>query len=257
MIMPVRVEFKDGDKVQEVKLVNQGKEAGTYRISFQHLRMKEDGSYEEITETSPKGAEKFADDLIRYAPKRVVLKAGETQNIRLMLVKPKGAPGEYRSHLLLREELPPEPKKEAEANQKNISVSIRPVFGISIPVIVRYGKPSFKINIENVKMVTLDEKTKAKAVEVKITRAGNYSSRGNIIVNFTPKGSTTSKQIGVINSLYVFYPYPSRTIRVPIDKDANLKGGGMIEVKYMNAPEEGQVANEKDRPLAQKSLTVN
>src|SRR4051812_14773746 len=102
MVIPSRVDLNEKNTSQEVRLINKGNEVTTYRISFQHLRMNKNGSYEEITSA---GKENFADDVVRFSPKQVTLKPGEVQTIRLMFKKPADlADGEYRSHLLMKEE---------------------------------------------------------------------------------------------------------------------------------------------------------
>jgi len=53
MVTPTRIVFEGRVRTQEVNLLHRGEKETTYRISFQHMRMKPDGSYEEIQEPKP------------------------------------------------------------------------------------------------------------------------------------------------------------------------------------------------------------
>ena len=101
VVAPTRIVFEGRTRTAQLSLLNKGSAAATYRISLINMRMTEDGGFKEIDEPAP--GEQFADRLIRYAPRQVVLAPGDSQAVRLLLRKPRGLePGEYRSHLLFR-----------------------------------------------------------------------------------------------------------------------------------------------------------
>lgn len=262
MITPTRVELNDRNRIQEVKLINKGQEISTYRISFHHLRMKEDGSYEEITENSPNSdnaAEKelFADDLVRFSPKRITLKPRETQTVRLMFRKTKDfKDGEYRSHLLFREEAPVDFGNNIEKSDKKddkISIVLKPLFGISIPVIVQSGEMTGKISISDLQINSNKDDKNKKSLFVKFVREGNSSFYGDVKVFLTPKNGKRV-QIGEVNGIAVFYPYKSRNLLVNVDlpKDVDLSDG-IIDVNYLTKEESGK----KIELLTKKSVTLN
>jgi len=64
LLMPRRVVFEGAKKYEELNLANIGKDTARYVISLMHVRMKEDGSFEEIKEAGP--GENFADKYIRF-----------------------------------------------------------------------------------------------------------------------------------------------------------------------------------------------
>ena len=109
MVMPTRVIIENRDRSAEVALRNSGRAVCTYRISFREMRMVPSGKLEVV----PKAEGGFsAADLVRFTPRQVELKPGETQTIRIQLRKPEGLKdGEYRSHLVFQGLPPVEPPK--------------------------------------------------------------------------------------------------------------------------------------------------
>jgi P pilus assembly chaperone PapD len=248
MVTPSRVELDNKTKTTEVQLINRSDQTTTYRVSFQHLRMTTDGAYEEVAK-GQEGKDKFADDMVRFSPKQVTLKPGETQTIRLMVKKSDGAKaGEYRSHLLFREEAPAEfgaNVENKEKNDKKISVVLKPLFGISIPVIVRNGEVTANAIIKNLAVKTDSKDNDILSVE--LARTGNGSTYGNVTVSLTPKGSDKKYDIGAVNNVAVFYPNESRKVTVPLTLPKNIKlEDGMISVIYQSP-----------QLLAQKTLTLD
>ncbi|MFT6332099.1 MAG: P pilus assembly chaperone PapD, partial [Lentimonas sp.] len=78
MVTPSRVELDEKNSTKEVKLINKSKETIIYRVSLQHLRMKSNGEYVEITpEEEASAPEKFADSLLRFSPRKITLKPNE------------------------------------------------------------------------------------------------------------------------------------------------------------------------------------
>ena len=152
LVAPTRIVFEGRTRAAELTLLNIGKQTATYRISFTHLRMGETGDLKEIEKAEP--GDQFADDLVRYSPRQVTLDPNVAQTIRLQVRKPEGlADGEYRSHLLFRA-VPPEssqPETSVEVAEKKTGYSIRltPIYGVSIPVIVRSGKTSVKASLSD------------------------------------------------------------------------------------------------------------
>ena len=159
IVTPTRVIFEGRTHSQELTLIHQGDREATYRISFLHYRMKQDGSLEEIKEPKANEQITFADEFIRYSPRQITLKPGEKQTVRLMVRKPKDlAPGEYRSHVLFKEIAPPDlgvnvEKGSKGADDKSISFTLIPLFAVSIPVVVRHGNISAKVEIQEARII--------------------------------------------------------------------------------------------------------
>lgn len=264
MVTPNRLEFKDNVESQEVKLINKRDEAVTYRVSLQHLRMDEKGAYTEIPQTETNSPEKFADDLLRYSPRRVTLQPNEVQTIRVMVKKPADlAVGEYRAHFLFREEpaadFKPDNNVEAKNKKKNdnkISVVLKPLFGISIPVIVVNGDAKAESNIENL-AIKSDEKEHKKLLSLDLVRNGNASIYGNVLVTFKSNKTGKEYDAGVLNSVAVFYPYPKRNLLINLNLPSGVKlSDGVLTAKYVAKPNDSDWIDSK-KVLSQNSQKIN
>ncbi|MDA0902162.1 MAG: hypothetical protein O3B09_01970 [Proteobacteria bacterium] len=260
-VAPTRVEFEGRQRTSEVKLINKANVTTTYRISLQHLRMKDDGSYEQIEEGEANG-EKFVDDIIRYSPRRVTLKPKEIQIIRLMIRKPKGMEaGEYRSHMLFQEEADPsfgaDIEKKKGSGDGKIQIVLKPLFGISIPIIVKHGDISASAELEVAELRT--EKTadgEDKILTVNVKRSGNGSIFGNIIATFKPDGSDQEYEVGFMSGVSALYPYKNRMVsaRLDLTKVKNFKGTLNIT---LYGREKGTSNTDRENVIAKTSYKVN
>ena len=101
LIMPKRVVFEGSKRSEDLSLANIGKDTATYVISFVQFRMKDDGSFEKITD--PDSAQNFSDKYLRFFPRTVTLAPNESQTVKVQVTKKDELkPGEYRSHLYFR-----------------------------------------------------------------------------------------------------------------------------------------------------------
>src|SRR3954451_16837434 len=69
LVTPKRLIFDATKRSAELNLVNIGKDTATYLISFTQNRMKDDGSFENIS--SPDPGQNFADKNLRFFPRTV------------------------------------------------------------------------------------------------------------------------------------------------------------------------------------------
>jgi hypothetical protein len=194
--------FEGRDRTEDVTLINRGDAETTYRIAFKNMAMKEDGTYEDIE--VPKSGEQFADPLLRFAPRQVTLAPGASQTVKVMLRKPNDlAAGEYRSHLLFTA-IPPEnfgKDIEATAKKGEVSVKLLPVYGVSIPVIVREGTLEAKASIDTMSI-------KGKTLNAIFHRKGNRSLYGDIAV------LQNGEEIGKLDGVSLLTPYATRHIGI-------------------------------------------
>jgi hypothetical protein len=250
MIMPRRVVFKGTTKLQELNLVNTGHDTARYVISLVHYRMKEDGSFEEMAATDTSG--NFADKYVRFFPRSVVLGPNEAQSVRIQLRRSNNLlPGEYRSHLYFRAVPDERPLGDTAAGQPvsaGVSVSLVPIFGISIPVIIQVGEPATDVSIAASSL----DKTEAgiPILQMTLNRKGNMSVYGNITVeHISPDGKTT--RVGIVQGLAVYTPNPLRYVKMALDNSKGVDfSNGTLNIVY-KAPEPGHAV------LAQTQLTLN
>src|ERR1700754_2558367 len=125
LLTPQRVVFEGSKRIEELNLANTGNDTARYLISLINLRMKEDGSFEEIA--APDTGQNFADKWVRFFPRSVVLGPQESQTVKIQLTRPLGMePGEYRSHIYFRAIPDQEPLGEKEKDPSaDSSFSVR------------------------------------------------------------------------------------------------------------------------------------
>jgi P pilus assembly chaperone PapD len=84
LVTPRRVVFGAKKKMQELNLANTGKDTARYVISLIDVRMKEDGSFEQITEAD--SGQHFAGQQLRIFPRSVVLAPNESQVVKVQVI---------------------------------------------------------------------------------------------------------------------------------------------------------------------------
>jgi hypothetical protein len=178
LVAPTRLVL-DGRKGTEIILNNIGDEPATYRVSVEFRRMTPDGRLVDVPE--PTAQDKIAEEMIVYAPRRVTLAPRQPQSIRIAARAPQGLPdGEYRVHLLFRAIPPANPVvTQPGPPAKGLSFALTPVYGVTIPVIVRLGNLEAKAGIAN---VHLDKKDGQTAVALDLSRSGARSTFGEVRV---------------------------------------------------------------------------
>jgi hypothetical protein len=214
--MPRRVVFEGSKKSQELTLANTGVDTATFVVSFIQYRMKDDGSFEPVV--TPDSGQFFSDKYFRIFPRTVTLAPKESQVVKIQLVKSaKMEPGEYRSHLYFRSE--PKIGLPGETNAKNDTASMQvkliPVFGITIPAIIRVGDLSVKVDIKNAGVVKINDTLNQ--VRMELYRTGNISVYGDMVVNYTsPQGQVT--RVASVKGLAVYTPNKYRSFQCNLDR---------------------------------------
>lgn len=238
LIAPTRLVFDGAKRTAEVNLINIGDKQATYRISLIHERMNDDGKLEEIQASLP--GEQFADDLVRFTPRQVVLDPHASQLVRVQLRLPAElAPGEYRSHMLFRAvPVPGAPSEQGgDAAPQGLSIRITPIYGVSIPVIVRSGKTSATAGLENLKFGLGTDGLPA--LTGRLTRDGSISVYGDLQIAFASAGGSF-RPIGRLGGVAVYTPNTGRNFTVRLTPpDGVALQNGTIRVTYRQTPDDG------------------
>lgn len=220
LITPRRVVFEGQKRTEELNLANTGQDSARYNVSIVQYRMKEDGLFEEITTPDP--GQNFADKYIRFFPRSVTLGPNEAQVVKMQLTRTDQlAPGEYRSHVYFRS-VPKETALGEEKVKKDtsaISVKLVPIFGITIPVIIRVGQSTMKTTLSDLKLNIVNDTT----VRLKITfnRTGNMSVYGDVKVDYiSQQGSPIT--VGIVKGIAVYTPNDKRVFVMDLDKKAGV-----------------------------------
>lgn len=231
MIYPKRINFENLKRAQDLSLINNGKDTARYVISVVQIRMKADGRFETINE--PDSGQHFADKNFRFFPRAVILAPNESQTVRIQLIKTSElTAGEYRSHLYFRAEKEQKPLGQRIAEKKNnsIEISIVPVFGISIPIIVRVGESTTKVEIVEKEIKTI--KNGKPTLNIQINRSGNMSVYGDISVEHLSTSGKLTK-VGLIQGVAIYAPTPSRNFQIPLDNSKGITfNTGKLQINY-------------------------
>jgi hypothetical protein len=232
LVAPTRLVL-NGGRGAEVILNNIGDEPATYRISVEFRRMKPDGTLEEVTD--PSAAEKAAQDMIIYAPRRVTLAPREPQSIRIAARPPAGLPdGEYRVHMLFRAIPPSTPVTQAgSAPAKGLSFKLTPVYGVTIPVIVRLGNLDVQAGISNVRLENRDGRP---TIALDLTRNGSRSTFGEVRV----LKAGVKDPIAIARAIAVYTELNQREVVIPVDDKFKGAIAGPVTVQYVETYDDGQ-----------------
>lgn len=233
LVAPTRVVL-DGARGTEVILNNIGSEPATYRISLKLRRMNREGRLDEVK--VPSAEEQAALAMIAYAPRRVTLPPNQPQAIRIGVRAPAGLPdGEYRVHMLFRAIPDAKPATQAKAPGGGISISLTPIYGVTIPVIVRRGALQATAAIANARVA---EQGGKQAISFDLSRQGGRSIYGEVRVlkpgqakpAVLARGVAVYKEIGVRNVTLPVLPEfkgslvgPATIQYVEIDEDGSQK----------------------------------
>lgn len=233
LITPRRVVFEGNKRVEELNLSNTGRDTSVYNVSFVQYRMADDGTFQEITEPDP--GQNFADKNLRFFPRTVTLAPGEAQTVRMQVLnRERLAPGEYRSHVYFRS-VPKEGAlglDNADADTSALSIRIIPIFGITIPIIIRVGESDTRVAISDVALQKVDDSTNV--VAFTFNREGNMSAYGDVRVTHISPGGTNTL-LGAVNGVAVYTPNKKRNFQVLIDRAVivDLKSGS-LKVEYLS-----------------------
>lgn len=234
MVMPKRLVFDGSQRSQEINLANTGKDTAIYAISFINYKMTETGSFEQIE--NPEEGQRFATEFLRYFPRRVTLAPNEAQTIRVQLARTGNlVEGEYRSHMYFRAEEKQQALGEEDVHSaESISIQIKTVFGISIPVIIRYGATNASITISNMDLNFSDEKPRLTMV---LKRNGNMSVYGTLHVEHISLQEKVT-EIGLVKGISVYTPNSQRRFSMELNSKNLSLNEGRIRVTYKADDEE-------------------
>ena len=231
LITPRRVIFEGQKRSQDLNLANTGVDSAKYNVSVIQYRMREDGSFEEIT--VPDEGQNFADKFLRFFPRTVNLAPNEAQVVKMQLIKTTELkPGEYRSHVYFRAvpKVTALGSDTAKVDTTAIGVKLVPIFGITIPVIIRLGESTTKVSLSDSKLEFPNDTTTR--LQVVFSRTGNMSVYGDLLVeHISPSAKTTP--VGVVRGIAVYTPNAIRKFQMDLDNKAKVDyRSGSLKVTF-------------------------
>lgn len=228
LVAPTRIVL-DGPRGAEVVLNNIGSETATYRISLELKRMREDGSLEDIAPEQATPQEQATLDMLFYSPRRVTLPPNQPQTIRLGVRAPEGLPdGEYRAHLLFRAVRDPVPAvvDPAAPPASGVSISLTPIYGVTIPIIVRQGTLSATAAIANPRLESTETEH---ALRFELSKQGNRSVYGEVIVERPGAAEPLLQARGIA----IYVERDQRTVTIPLSAEMAEALRGPVVVRYI------------------------
>jgi P pilus assembly chaperone PapD len=238
LITPKRVVFEGQKRSQEITLANIGNDTARYSVSFIQIRMKADGGFEQIT--APDAGQNFSDKNLRIFPRQVTLAPKESQVVKIQTSQTSNlSPGEYRSHLYFRALPKQAPLADTTSGMDNKSVAVRltPIFGISIPIIIRVGESDTKVSLTDLRVEAVAGQ--APVLKLQFNRSGNMSIYGDLTVeHISAEGRIT--QAAIIKGISVYTPNNVRNLEVKLDNRPGIDyKKGVLRVVYAS-PAEGK-----------------
>lgn len=232
LVAPTRV-ILDGRRGTEVILSNIGDEEATYRIGLELRRMLENGRLVPVEEVDANDKEKAALGMIRYAPRRIVLPPGQPQAVRLAARPGADLPdGEYRVHMSFRAIPKPRQLTEEQSDSDQVSIQLIPIYGVTIPIIVRHGRVEAQAAIAQPRIVAGED---GPELAVTIQRSGDSSTYGELRV--TKAG--VEDPLVLLRGVAIYPEIGQRDIRIALTPEQAAAMKGDVRVEYRDMPEAG------------------
>ncbi len=233
LIAPTRV-ILDGRRGTEVILSNVGNEEATYRIGLELRRMDATGQLVEVDENTVNADERAALEMIRYAPRRITLPPGQPQAVRIAARPDAKLPdGEYRVHMSFKAIPKARPvAAQDEAVSEGVSIRLVPVYGVSIPIIVRHGRLESQVAINQPRLV---EGPRGPELRLTLSRQGDSSTYGEVRV--VKPG--VADPIVMARGIAVYPEVTEREVRLPLTAEQAAALTGQLRFEYRDMPEAG------------------
>ena len=238
-LFPKRVVIDGRRSIATVGLYNKAVNPGDYEITIVDMGMTPEGqllAFDNGLDPASQARVKTASQMLRYSPRRVTLRGTESQIIRIMARAGAELPdGEYRSHFTVTS-VPEADGFSIEqattgSSDDGIGVTIRPRFGIAIPIIVRIGETTLDVGISNARVLTARDGTQA--VAFTLNRSGTRSAFGDITV----KAAGSSDPIAISKGVGVYPEVDSRQVIVPIDPESDRRltaPGAKLRIEFVD-----------------------
>ena len=251
----VRVSLKrvvfDGSKRSEIlTIINNTAKPQTYRLGWRKYRMDTGKSLRAVKEGEDASDILWAEKMVRYAPRRVTVPPGGSQQIRLLFRRPADLQeAEYRAHLWIVSETQPDSFTVDEATGQNQAVKLNVQPAISLPIFVRNGNLTAKSSITDAKLTRASGGLKA---AFRLSREGNRSIYGDFEFLCTDQGKEiVLHQLRGI-AVYTETPYRDLDFDIPL-KTQTAAQCNTVKIVYRADPKDTDFAG---ATLAQATVSL-
>ena len=232
LVAPTRI-ILDGSRGTEVILSNIGTEEATYRIGLELRRMTERGQLVPVEKTNANGVEEASLGMIRYAPRRITLPPGQPQAVRLAARPGADLPdGEYRVHMSFKAIPRPREVTEEETQTDAVTFRLIPIYGITIPIIVRHGRVEAQVALTQPSIIEGED---GPEFAMSIERTGDSSTYGALSV--VKPG--LDEAIVLAGGVAVYPEIGTRQVRIKLTPEQVEQLRGRARVEYRELPEHG------------------
>ena len=243
-----RIIFEGSTRSEIITLINNTSETQTYRLGWRKYRMDERSSLRPVDDSADDGSILWADDMLRFAPRRVTIPAGNSQQVRLLLRRPADIQEtEYRSHLwIVTEKKPEQFDITQQEDEQTIRLAVQPA--ISLPVFVRHGNLSATASIDSATLSRTDKGLKASFV---LNRQGSSSIYGDF--DFTCNDGAANTVLKQVRGVSVYTEIDKRYLdfEIPLNDGQSCSNVG---IEYRADPADKQ---HKGATLATATASLN
>ncbi len=219
-----RIIFEGSTRSEILTIINNTAETQTYRLGWRKYRMGERHSLKAVDDDADDGSILWADKMLRFAPRRVTIPAGGSQQVRLLLRRPADIQEtEYRSHLWIVTETKPDRFNiEQDVDGQSIRLAVQPA--ISLPVFVRHGNLSATASIGSPKLVKTAEGLN---VSFTLNRQGTSSIYGDF--DFTCEDAGNNSVLKQVRGISVYTEIERRFLDfdIPLAQAQTCKNVGI------------------------------
>ncbi|MEO1221302.1 MAG: molecular chaperone, partial [Pseudomonadota bacterium] len=220
-------------------LSNIGSEEATYRIGLELRRMTENGQLVPVEKVDANGVEDAALGMIRYAPRRIALPPGQPQAVRLAARPGAELPdGEYRVHMSFKAIPRPREVTEEEAPSDAVTFRLIPIYGITIPIIVRHGRVEAQVALTQPSIIQGED---GPELAMSIERTGESSTYGSLSVVMPG----LDEPMLLAGGIAVYPEIGTRQVRIKLTEEQAtlLKGRGRVEYRELQENGGGLIAS--------------
>ena len=256
LISPQRAVLTDNKRQAVISLHNPGSVPRAYRLSWVERRVSEDG-----TVINLKNGENplSITSMVRYSPRSVTVAPGETQSVRLDYRPPANLiPGEYRSHLRIGTEPTFDKNGSSQGTEvmsggekDGLSFRIEAMLSFSVPIFVRHGPGNTDVRISAIEpIVDRSNRSNAPALKVTLSRSGEFSSHGRLVVYQQLDANSPVEEIGEAGSVSIYTEINRSEQVIKLNPEKRLTPGSWIRVSY-----EG-VGDERGKIFAEQAIQL-
>ena len=113
--------------------------------------------------------------------------------------------------------------EDEDKDTTTISIRLVPVFGISIPAIIRKGKSTTQVSLSDLAVNMVNDTTPG--LNITFNRTGNFSVYGDVAVDYISPDLEEPVQVGVVRGLAVYTPNKLRRFTLALDNNYNYNNG--------------------------------